>query len=143
MAVINLDLIDSFSMVENTPNPSTLEASDGQKSFLKQWNVDNKDHMTSLVSDQSRTVPYRSNIKRNLERDHTSHGSPLTIVTLFSNTRMVVSASIPIRTPTADKVTTNLRLGHVALDVSSSSSCDVTVQVTFPIHLGRFYHNSI
>ena len=39
-----LDLIDSFSMVENTPNPSepsTLEASGGQKSFLKQWNVDN------------------------------------------------------------------------------------------------------
>jgi len=41
-AVINLDLIDRFSMVENTPNPSesiTLEASDAQKSFLKQWNA--------------------------------------------------------------------------------------------------------
>ena len=41
-AVIDLNLIDSFSMVENTPNPSepsTLEASDVQKSFLKQWNA--------------------------------------------------------------------------------------------------------
>ena len=39
MAVIDLDLIDSFSMVENTPQPITLEASDAQKSFLKQWNA--------------------------------------------------------------------------------------------------------
>ena len=39
MAVINLDLIDSFSMVENPPQPITLEASDVQKSFLKQWNA--------------------------------------------------------------------------------------------------------
>ena len=40
MTVIDLDLI---SMVENTPNPSEpimLEASDPQKSFLKQWNAD-------------------------------------------------------------------------------------------------------
>ena len=41
-AVIDLNLIDSFSMVDNIPNPnepSTLEASDAQKSFLKQWNA--------------------------------------------------------------------------------------------------------
>ena len=42
MAVINLDLIDSFSMVEIPPNPSepnTLEASDAQKAFLKQYGM--------------------------------------------------------------------------------------------------------
>ena len=39
MAVIDLDPIDSFSVVKNNPNlsePSMLEASDAQKLFLKQ-----------------------------------------------------------------------------------------------------------
>ena len=39
MAMIDLDLIDSFSMVENIPQPSTLEESDAQKSLLKHWNA--------------------------------------------------------------------------------------------------------
>ena len=35
-AVIDLDLIDSFSIVENASQP---KASDAQKLFLKQWNA--------------------------------------------------------------------------------------------------------
>ena len=90
MAVIDLYLIDSFSMVENTPNPSepiTLEASDA-KIILEAMEcrlTDNQDHvlmyMTSLVSDllwytTLHGWSYTSGFARSYEEDTSSLNRP-------------------------------------------------------------------